>query len=384
MLDRESFYQALEGDGASMRILCEVLASELLLANRTVKPSSYNLAKESMPSITMTIFDTKDYDRTYFQALEDQYKQIGVTLNFQESRLTEKTAPLAHGSQIVCVFVNDDANAATLAALQSQDVKMIALRCAGFNNVDIKACNTMGISVARVPSYSPYAVAEHAAALLLSLNRKIPRSSNKTKNGDFTLNSGLLGFDLHGKTGGIIGTGKIGKIFINILLGFGMDIVCYDVYQDAELKQTKNVRYVDKIEDLYAVADVISLHSPLTTQTFHMINDKAIAAMKPGVFIINTGRGGLIDTNALVHGLKTGQVGGAGLDVYEDEREYFFENWSDRSIKDDKLSRLMTFNNVLLTPHQAFFTKEALTAIAQTTLDNVREFVRFLILFLLE
>jgi D-lactate dehydrogenase len=249
---------------------------------------------------------------------------------------------------------------------------MIALRCAGFNNVDLAACERHGLSVTRVPAYSPYAVAEHAVALMMTLNRRLHRANNRVREGNFSL-SGLVGFDMHAKTAGVIGTGKIGKCLIHILAGFGCRILAHDMYPDAQLVERSGVRYVP-LDELLAESDVISLHAPLTRETRHMIGAEAIAKMKRGVMLINTSRGALIDTPALLEGLKSGQIGNAGLDVYEEESEYFFEDLSDRVITDDVLARLMTFNNVIVTSHQAFLTQEALNNIADITLENIREY----------
>ncbi|RKP18527.1 hypothetical protein ROZALSC1DRAFT_29799 [Rozella allomycis CSF55] len=324
----------------------------------------------------IVVFDSKPYDILYFNKHAENYNDLGLELDFVESRLSEKTVSLAQGATVVSVFVNDTVNAQVVQMLTGYGVKLIALRCAGFNNVDLNACDMLGMSVARVPAYSPYAVAEHALALMLSLNRKTHHAYTRTRNGDFTLSNSLIGFDMHGRTVGVIGTGKIGKILVNILIGLGCNVLCYDVYRDEELCHKQNVRYVDTVDEIYTSCDVISLHSPLLPDTKHMINDDAISKMKKGVMLINTSRGGLIDTMALIRGLKSGMVGSAGLDVYEGEEEYFFRNWSDHVINDDLLARLMTFNNVLVTSHQAFFTKEALDAISSTTYLNVEEFVK--------
>jgi D-lactate dehydrogenase len=246
------------------------------------------------------------------------------------------------------------------------------LRCAGYNNVDLNAAQENGIKVVRVPAYSPYAVAEHTVALMLALNRRIPRATWRTRDGNFSLN-GLLGFDMHGKTAGIIGTGKIAKILIQILKGFGMNILAYDLYPDYNFAREHQVVYTS-LDELYHSSDIISLHCPLTEQTKYLINDYSISKMKDGVMIINTGRGQLIHTNALIEGLKNKKIGSAGLDVYEEEGDYFYEDKSDRIIDDDVLARLLSFNNVIVTSHQAFFTHEALENIASTTLQNIKDF----------
>ena len=280
------------------------------------------------------------------------------------------TAP-ANGHK-VAVIGSGPAGLTCAGELARMGVRLIALRCAGFNNVDLKAAAEHGITVVRVPAYSPYAVAEHAVALMLSLNRKIPRASWRTRDGNFSLH-GLLGFDMHGKTAGIIGTGKIAKILIHILKGFGMNILAYDLYPDYNFARENQIVYTT-LDELYHSSDIISLHCPLTEQTKYLINDYSISKMKDGVMIINTGRGQLIHTNALIEGLKNKKIGSAGLDVYEEESEYFYEDKSDRIIDDDVLARLLSFNNVIVTSHQAFFTREALANIAATTLENIRDF----------
>ena len=278
---------------------------------------------------------------------------------------------LTKGADVVCIFVNDTADAEVIRAMADNGVKLLALRCAGYNNVDLTA--TVGrMKVVRVPAYSPYAVAEFTVALMLSLNRKIPRATMRTRDGNFSLH-GLMGFDMHGKTAGIIGTGKIAKILIQILRGFGMNILAYDLYPDYNFAREHHVVYCS-LEELYHSSDIISLHCPLTEQTKYLINDYSISKMKDGVMIINTGRGRLIHTNALIEGLKTKKVGYAGLDVYEEEGQYFYEDKSDKIIDDDTLARLLSFNNVIVTSHQAFFTKEAMANIAHTTLQNVKDF----------
>jgi D-lactate dehydrogenase len=251
-------------------------------------------------------------------------------------------------------------------------VKLIALRCAGFNNVDLEAAHKFGLQVVRVPAYSPHAVAEYAVALMLALNRKINRAYWRTRDGDFSLH-GLLGFDMYGKTAGIIGTGRIAKVLIHILRGFGMEVVAYDIFPDEAFARQEGFSYVS-LDELYARADIVSLHCPLTDQTRHIIDAEAIGKMKEGVMLINTGRGQLIHTEALIGGLKSRKIGSAGLDVYEEEANYFYKDESDKIIGDDVLARLLTFNNVILTSHQGFFTREALENIARTTLQNIRDF----------
>ena len=319
----------------------------------------------------ITFFGTHSYDRHLFTEINES-KNYNCTLQYHRSFLDLHNASQTLGAKAVCIFVNDRADRTVLEILAKNGVQLIALRCAGFNNVDLKAAADLGLHVVRVPAYSPYAIAEHVVALMLSLNRKTYRAYLRTRDGNFTLN-GLMGFDLHGKTAGIIGTGKIARILIQILKGFGMNILAYDIYPDAAYAQSAGIKYVS-LDELYANADVISLDCPLTAENTHLINADAVAKMKPGVMIINTGRGPLIDTQALIDGLKSGKIGSAGLDVYEDERTYFYQDKSDKVITDDKLSHLLSYNNVLVTSHQAFFTREAMTNIVTTTLENCKDF----------
>ena len=318
----------------------------------------------------ITLFGTQPYDRESFDRIRDTY---GFDICYHRSHLNANNVALAQGSDAVCIFVNDTADAGTIRQLAGMGVKLIALRCAGFNNVDLNAAARYGIPVVRVPAYSPHAVAEHAVALMLALNRKIHRAYWRTRDGNFSLH-GLMGFDMHGKTAGIIGTGQIAKILIRILKGFGMNILAYDPYPDKRFAEENGITYTT-LDDLYARSDIISLHCPLTPETEYLINADSIGKMKDGVMIINTGRGKLIHTDMLIDGLKSKKVGSAGLDVYEEEGEYFYEDKSDKIIDDDTLARLLSFNNVILTSHQGFFTKEALHNIAEVTLHNIREFV---------
>ncbi len=313
----------------------------------------------------LVLFSTKPYDRAVFSAANARY---GHDLHFLEPRLTPESAPLAAGFAGVCAFVNDRLGRATLDTLAGNGTKLIALRSAGFNHVDLGAAAELGLTVVRVPAYSPYAVAEHALALVLTLNRKTHRAFNRVREGNFALD-GLLGFDLHGKTVGVIGTGKIGLVFARLMAGFGCRMLAFD----PRPADNAPVSYVP-LNDLYRESDVISLHLPLTPETHHLIGDDAVAQFKPGVMLINTSRGGLIDTRAVIGGLKTGRIGLLGLDVYEEEADLFFENLSERVIQDDVFTRLLTFPNVLITGHQGFFTAEALHHIADTTLHNVTAF----------
>jgi D-lactate dehydrogenase len=321
-----------------------------------------------MSVIKVAFFDTKPYDRLTFDKANEE---CGFAITYLETRLDARSAELAHGADAVCAFVNDRIDAETAAVLERGGVKLIALRCAGYNNIDLKAV-WQKTHVVRVPAYSPYAIAEHAAALLLTLTRHTHQAYNRVREGNFLLN-GLIGRDLHGKYIGIVGTGKIGKIASAIFQGFGMRVLAYDKFPDEEWARNTGAEYV-ALPELCQKSDVISLHSPLTPETRYLINDRLLSLMKHDVVIINTGRGALIDTKALVKALKKGHIGGAGLDVYEEEDAYFFEDWSAVAIKDDVLARLLTFPNVIITGHQAFFTNEALDAIADTTLANIRNF----------
>lgn len=312
-------------------------------------------------------FSTKPYDKTSFIHAN---AALMHELIFFEAALSEQTCALACDVDAVCVFVNDQIDAHLLRCLAGRGVKVVALRCAGFNNVDLAAARALGIAVVRVPAYSPYAVAEHALALILTLNRHTHRAYNRVREGNFALN-GLLGFDLYGKTMGIIGTGRIGTVLARIMTGFGCKVLACDQVENAECRQL-GVRYVEPTA-LFQQSDIISLHCPLTPTTRHLINQHCIALMKPGVMLINTGRGALIDTSAVIAALKTGQIGALGLDVYEQEELIFFEDHSNEIIQDDALERLLTFPNVLITSHQGFFTREALAAIAETTLSNLSQ-----------
>jgi D-lactate dehydrogenase len=316
----------------------------------------------------VAVFSTKPYDRRYLEMANEQH---GHDLIFFETRLTYATAPLAEMCPAVCAFVNDDLSARVLNRLEQQGTCLIALRSAGFNHVDLEAADRLGMTVVRVPAYSPYAVAEHAVGLMLSLNRKFHRAYARVREGNFSLN-GLLGFDMHGKTAGIIGTGKIGRITARILAGFGCHLLGYDPYPNDEFVEIGG-KYMD-LPDLLAASDIISLHSPLTPETYHLINREALAQVKPGVMLINTSRGALIDTEAVIDAMKTGQVGYLGLDVYEEEEALFFEDLSGTVIQDDVFARLLTLPNVLITGHQAFFTDTAMRNIAETTLQNITDF----------
>ncbi len=313
----------------------------------------------------VAVFSAKPYDQEFLTAVNQKY---GHELKFFIPSLDSQTVALAEGSEAVCVFVNDRLDRKIIETLSQQGIKLIALRCAGYNNVDLDAAQELGITVVRVPAYSPYAVAEHAIALILTLNRKIHRAYYRVREGNFALN-GLLGFDLHGRTVGIIGTGKIGRIAGKILHGFGCHLLAYDLYPNSEFGEQYG-EYV-RLEELLAQSDIISLHCPLTPETYHLIDDRAIALMKSGVMLVNTSRGGLVDTKAVIQGLKSRQIGHLALDVYEQESDMFFEDLSEEIIQDDVFERLLTFPNVIITGHQAFFTADALNNIAETTLSNI-------------
>ena len=316
----------------------------------------------------IAFFGAKPYDIASFDKVNEKYN---YDIRYYKGHLNPNNVVLTQDTDVVCIFVNDTADAEVIHAMAANGVKLLALRCAGFNNVDLKAAKGK-LPVVRVPAYSPYAVAEYSLALMLSLNRKIHRAYWRTRDGNFSLN-GLMGFDMHGKTIGIIGTGKIARILIRLLKGFGMRILAYDLYPDMKFAGEEGISYVS-LDELYRESDIISLHCPLTDQTKYMIDKESIDKMKEGVMIINTGRGQLINTNDLIEGLKEKKIAAAGLDVYEEEGEYFYEDKSDKIIDDDVLARLLSFNNVIVTSHQAFFTKEALHNIAETTLQNIEDF----------
>ena len=322
-----------------------------------------------MSKILTTVFDTKPYDR---ELQRHTPEESGIGWRFMECRLSAETAHAAHGSQAVCIFVNDQANRESLEALANLGIRHVALRCAGYNCIDLAAAKSLGFSVTRVPAYSPYAVAEHAVALLLSLNRKIPRANNRVHDLNFSLH-GLVGFDLHRKTAGIVGTGKIGRITAQILRGFGMKVLAYDPYPSPDWALQFGVEYTD-LPTLMRECEVISLHTPLTPETKYIIGRETLDIMKHGVILINVSRGALIDTTALIKSLKAGKLGGVALDVYEEEEGVFFEDLSGKILQDDELARLLTFPNVLITAHQAFLTQEALAEIARVTVTNLSAF----------
>ena len=311
----------------------------------------------------VAFFDTKPYDKIYFDALKEEY---GIEIEYFESKLSPKSAVMAKGFRAVVAFVNDDIGKETISVLKENGVEIIAMRCAGYNNVDLSAAKDK-MPVVRVPEYSPHAIAEHALALLLTLVRKTHKAYIRTRDYNFSLN-GFVGFDLHGKTVGVIGTGKIGMTFIEICRGIGMNVIAYDPYPSQGY-----LEYVS-LEELFERSDVISLHCPLTSETYHIINSYSLKMMKDKVFIINTSRGALIDAEALIDGIRSGKVGGAGLDVYEEENDFFYEDLSESILQDDILSRLIMMPNVLITSHQAFLTREALKRIAEITLGNLKAY----------
>lgn len=319
--------------------------------------------------MTLSFYDTKPYDHQYFRHAAEG---TAVRLRYHDFRLTAETVSSAQGAQAVCVFVNDRLDRACLTALAGLGVKLVALRCAGFNNVDRAATSELGLLIVRVPAYSPHAVAEHSVTLLMALNRKIHRAYNRVREQNFSL-GGLVGFDLHGKTVGIVGTGKIGRITAQIYRGFGCRVIAHDPFPMTDWATAQSISYAP-LETLLKESDVVSLHLPLTPQTNHLLNADTLALMKPGAYLVNTSRGKLVDSAAVIQALKSGHLGGVALDVYEEEEGIFFEDHSGDILQDDVLSRLLTFPNVLITAHQAFLTHEALTEIARVTLDSIQRF----------
>ena len=317
--------------------------------------------------MNIAFFSTKSYDKEYFDRVNRQQHQ----LTYFEASLNEKTAALARGADAVCLFVNDKADKPAISELQAIGIKLIVLRCAGFNNVDLDAARQAGLTVARVPAYSPEAVAEHAVALILTLNRKTHKAYNRIREGNFSLDR-LTGFTIHGKTVGVVGTGKIGQAFCRIMLGFGCRLIAYDKFPNEEMASA-GVEYLP-LDDVWQRSDIISLHCPLLPETHHLVNKHSLARMKRGVMVINSSRGAVIDTQAAVEALKNGHLGYLGIDVYEQEEKLFFRDLSDSIVPDDIIARLITFPNVLITSHQGFFTKEALEQIALVTLKNASDF----------
>lgn len=315
---------------------------------------------------TVAFYDTKPYDRDYMQAAAGAGQ---VRWLFREFRLTAETASTVEGASAVCGFVNDRLDRSCLATLAAAGVRHVALRCAGFNNIDLAAARSLGLVVTRVPAYSPHAVAEHTVALVLALNRHIHRAFNRVREQNFSL-AGLVGFDLHGKTCGIVGTGRIGKVAAEIFRGFGMRVVAHDPFPETEWATAHGIEYLP-LDDLLAAGDIVSLHLPLTPSTHHLMTTATLARMKPGAMLVNTSRGKLIDTTAVIAALKQGRLGGLAIDVYEEEEGVFFEDLSGQVLQDDELARLLTFPNVLVTAHQAFLTREALDEIARVTVENL-------------
>lgn len=319
--------------------------------------------------MTTIVFSTKRFDRSYLGSMADD---AGLDVRFVEARLTLETAPLADGCTIACLFANDVGDAGVLESLSGCGVKMLALRSAGFNHVDLEAAERLGMVVARVPAYSPAAVAEHAVALIMGLNRKTHKAYLRVREGNFSID-GLMGFDLGTRTVGVVGLGKIGESFARIVRGFGCDVLAFDPYADEAGARDLGIE-LTSLEDLLSRSDIVSLHCPLTPESRHLIDDDAIARMKQGSMLINTSRGALVDTHAAIDGLKSGRLGAVGLDVYEEEGDFFFRDLSDQVLQDDQLARLLTFPNVLVTSHQAFFTHEAVEMIARTTIENIRAY----------
>lgn len=318
----------------------------------------------------VVIFSTQSYDRQFLEAANHTHHH---ELIFLEPRLVAETAALVKDAPAVCIFINDQLDGEVLREIAAQGVRLIAIRAAGFNNVDLKTAKELGITVVRVPAYSPYAVAEHAIALILTLNRKIYRAYNRVRDDNFSL-EGLIGFDLHGSTVGIVGTGKIGQCFAQIMQGFGCKLLAYDPYPNAECIKI-GVQYVE-LSTLLSASDIVSLHCPLTPENHHLINSESLGHLKTGAMLINTSRGGLIDTNAVIKSIKTGQIGYLGIDVYEQEETLFFQDLSDIVIQDDTFQLLQSFPNVVITAHQAFLTRNALQSIAETTLENITNFAQ--------
>ena len=316
----------------------------------------------------IAVFSARPYDREFMSAAN---AKAAHQLCFFDAALELETCALAAGHEAVCIFVNDTADVGVLEALAAGGTRLVALRCSGFNNIDLKAAARLGLKVVRVVAYSPYSVAEHAVALLLTINRKIHRAYNRTRDSNFELD-GLMGFDLHGKTVAVVGTGRIGRVFSKIMCGFGCEVLGHDKYPSAEF-EVLGARYAD-LAEICAKADIISLHCPLTPETHHIVNADMLSRLKRGALLINTSRGGLVETEAVVEALKSGQLGGLALDVYEQEADLFYRDWSSTVVSDDVFERLLSFPNVIVTGHQAFFTREAITTICQTTIDSLSEF----------
>jgi D-lactate dehydrogenase len=366
--DSSTFKAACEKDSDMNSAFVSFLTKEVRKRSNVLNVLEY-LHGGSNDKVKVAFFDAKPYMKDAFC----QQKAEEIDYNFIQDYLTEKTTYMAAGCRIVSVFVNDIVNTKVVQELHKLGVQLITLRCAGFDNVDLVECERLGISVTRVPAYSPYAVAEHAIALMMSCNRKIHKSWSRVSQFNFSL-TGLVGFDFHGKTVGVFGTGKIGVCTINILRGFGCNVLCFDVYRNAEVAAMNGVKYVDSLDELWPQCDIVTLHAPLLPSTKHCVNSDSISKMKPGVMIINTSRGGLVDTQALLDGLVSGHVGSAGLDVYEGEKGIFYEDKSYQVMPDSILSRLVSAHNVVITSHQAFLTNEALAGISSSCIASIREF----------
>jgi len=365
VLGYDAFERLIEAEGTVARGLLTYMSKHLVRETSAVAALR---AKEEGRGLRVAFFHASPY-RT---RLYDELNRHGYVMRHFSPRLTLDTVPLATGFRVIVASANDCLDGDVLEALHGLGVEMIALRCAGYNNVDLEACDRLGLTVARVPAYSPYAVAEHAVALIMALNRRTHRAHARVRDGNFSL-AGLVGFDMHGKTAGVIGTGKIGICLLEILKGFGCELLACSRTEKQELVDRLGVRYAEQ-DELFARSDIVSLHCALTPETYHMVDADAIAKMKDGVMLINTARGGLIDTPALLDGLKSGRIGYAGLDVYEEEAEYFYKDLSDSIIADDTLARLTTFSNVMVTGHQGSLTDTAQRNIAETTIENIREF----------
>jgi len=365
-IPKAAFVRALADHDDLARALIAFLAKKVRTKTRRLATLMGATSTEGTP---VAVFDAKSYDAQAFRELDAQ----DLSFHCFEAKLDERTAALAAGHPVICAFVNDDLRGPVIRALADHGVGLIALRCAGYNNVDLEAAKDCGLDVVRVPAYSPHAVAEHAFALISTLNRKTHRAYARVREGNFSL-GGLVGFDLFGRTLGVVGTGKIGRCTAEIARGFGMRVLAYDAFPNEELARQVGLEYVE-LDRLLERSDIVSLHAPLNPETYHLLDAERIERMKQGAMLINTSRGGLVDASALIDALKSGRIGAAGLDVYEEESEYFFEDRSDRVITDDLLARLITFNNVLITSHQAFLTTDALSNIATTTRDNIREWL---------
>jgi D-lactate dehydrogenase len=365
-LDYDDFDALIEKNGAVAKGLLSYVSGKL---DRETSLLAKLMARDLEKGLRVAFFHTSPYRNELYQ----QKNKYQYAMHFFTPRLTLETVPLALGFQVIVVSANDDLSEPVINELHEVGVELIALRAAGFNNVDLAACERHGISVARVPAYSPHSVAEHAVALMMALNRRIHRADSRVREGNFSLD-GLVGFDMHGRNAGVVGTGKIGATLLGILHGFGCNLLAHNRSVKPELVEKYGVRFVE-LDTLFAEADVISLNAPLTPETHHLINAQAIEKMKTGVMLINTARGALVDTEALIEGLKSGKIGYAGLDVYEEEANYFYKDFSDSVITDDLLARLTTFNNVMITSHQGSLTDVAQSNMADTTLENIREFV---------